>query len=73
MPEPRIRQTWQPEAGGFVDTPIHDRQQLPAGATINGPAVIEDPESTLVVPAGMHATVTERGHILIDIGGSTRP
>ena len=68
MPKPRTRLTWQPEAGGFVDTPIYDRQQLPAGATIKGPAIIEDPESTLVVPGGMLATVTERGHILIDIG-----
>ena len=68
MPKPRTRPTWQPEAGGFVDTPIYDRQQLPAGAAIKGPAIIEDPESTLVVPGGMLATVTERGHILIDIG-----
>ena len=67
-PKPRMRPTWQPEAGGFVDTPIHDRQQLPAGAVIKGPAIIEDAESTLVVPGGMLATVTERGHILIDIG-----
>jgi len=68
MPKPRTRPTWQPDAGGFVDTPIYDRQQLPAGAAIKGPAIIEDPESTLVVPGGMLATVTERGHILIDIG-----
>lgn len=66
MPAPRERQTWQPEAAGFVDTPIYDRSEAPAGAVIQGPAIIEDPESTLVVPGGMSATVTERGHILID-------
>ena len=68
MPAARMRQTWHPEAGGFIETPIHDRPRLPAGAAIAGPAIIEDPESTLVVPSGMLATVTERGHILIDIG-----
>lgn len=68
MPAPNIRQTWQPEASGFVDTAIYDRRLLPAGAKLTGPAIIEDPESTLLVPGGMTATVTVRGHILIDTG-----
>ncbi|MEK9905907.1 MAG: hypothetical protein VW462_11750, partial [Rhodospirillales bacterium] len=66
---PRIRSTWQPEVGGFVATEIYDRRGLLVGTEIKGPAIIEDPESTIVVPEGDVATVTENGHILIRIGG----
>jgi len=66
--EPGARPTWQPEAGGFVDTAIWDRRTLGAGAAIDGPAVVEDPEATIVVPAGARARVTARGHLVIDIG-----
>ncbi len=61
--------TWQPEAGGFVATEIYDRRGLLVRKEIEGPAIIEDPESTIVVPEGDVATVTENGHILIRIGG----
>ena len=66
---PRTRLTWQPESGGFVATEIYDRRGLLVRKEIEGPAIIEDPESTIVVPEGDVATVTENGHILIRIGG----
>ncbi len=65
---PRTRPTWRPEIGAFVDTAIHDRRTLAAGAVIVGPAIVEDPEATIVVPTGCTARVTERGHLIIDIG-----
>ncbi|MEQ9122779.1 MAG: hydantoinase/oxoprolinase family protein, partial [Alphaproteobacteria bacterium] len=66
--EPGARPTWQPEAGGFVETAIWDRRTLGAGAAIDGPAIVEDPEATIVVPTGSRARVTARGHLVIDIG-----
>ena len=62
-----MRPTWQPEAGGFVDTAIFDRRTLAAGARIDGPAIVEDPEATIVVPPGAAARVTARGHMVIDM------
>ena len=40
------------EGRGHVDTPVYDRYLLPAGAVCTGPAVVEERESTLVVPPG---------------------
>lgn len=67
---PRSRPVWSREAGGFVDTPIHDRRTLATGARVEGPAVVEDPESTIVLPAETVGRVTERGHLVIDIGAA---
>lgn len=65
---PTTRSVWRREAGGFVETPIHDRRRLAAGDAIVGPAIVEDPEATIVVPDGASARVTARGHMIIDIG-----
>lgn len=58
-PEPASRrQVWFEETG-WVDTPIHDRASLPAGTTFDGPAVVEQLDSTIVVPPGTRAEVDE--------------
>jgi len=65
---PWQRETWQPEANGFVETKIYDRRGIFVGTEIVGPAIIEDPEATIVIPSGDTAIVTENGHIRINIG-----
>jgi len=42
---------------GFVDTPIHRRADLPNGVRIAGPAIIEETESTTIVPPDFELTV----------------
>ncbi|MBT6139981.1 MAG: hydantoinase/oxoprolinase family protein [Rhodospirillaceae bacterium] len=44
---------------GFVDTPVHARRDLLPGHTIAGPAIIEEDESTLVVPPDFDVSVDE--------------
>ncbi|MFI6597117.1 hydantoinase/oxoprolinase family protein [Nonomuraea sp. NPDC050536] len=53
---PRVpdRPAYFPETGGYTDVPVLTRDGLEAVA---GPAIIEDPESTIVVPPGWAATV----------------
>jgi N-methylhydantoinase A len=46
-------------AGGHRRVPVYDRYALDAGATIRGPAIIEERESTLILPPGARADVTE--------------
>jgi N-methylhydantoinase A len=46
----RRRRAWFAEAGGFVDTPVIDRATLRPGDRVAGPALIEERESTLVLP-----------------------
>ena len=65
---PAQRPAWFPETEGFTATAVHDRRRLGAGTRIAGPAIVEDPESTVVVPPGMTAAVIAQGHILIDTG-----
>jgi N-methylhydantoinase A len=42
-----------------VETPVFDRNELSAGAAIDGPAVIEQLDSTTLVPPGWRAEVDE--------------
>lgn len=44
------RNAYFPEANGFVSTPVYDRYSLSPGTQHTGPALIEENESTLVVP-----------------------
>jgi N-methylhydantoinase A len=53
---------------GTVMTPCYDGPGLPAGTKIKGPAVIEEPTTTVVVYPGMTATVTSFKNYLIDLG-----
>jgi len=59
----RARPVWFPEAGGFVETAVYDRYAFRAGDVIDGPAVFEENESTLVIGPGGHATVLDDGTI----------
>lgn len=51
------RPVWMREAGGFTDTPIYDRAALRPGNEISGPAIIDQLDTTTVVPPGMTARV----------------
>jgi N-methylhydantoinase A len=52
-------------AGAFVDTPIYPRGTLPAGARIDGPAVIEEFGSTTVVFPGQTLAVDPHGIMIV--------
>jgi N-methylhydantoinase A len=53
--------------GGMVDTPVYRGNQLPAGMRINGPAIIEEPITTVVVLPGSKVSVTRWGNYLLDL------
>jgi N-methylhydantoinase A len=46
-----------------VQTPVHERSRLPAGARVEGPAIIQQLDSTIVVPPDVVAEVDE--HLII--------
>ena len=52
-------------AEGVLDTPIFLGSQLQAGAVIEGPAIIEEPTSTLVVYPGCTARVSAGGRYIL--------
>ncbi len=65
-PEPRTRRrVYFSEAGGFLDCPVYLRYPLGSGATLNGPAILEEMDATTVISPGYHATVDVHGNLLI--------
>lgn len=52
--------------GGFVQTPIYDRNDLPAGARLRGPAVVEEFGSTTVVFPGQRMSVDPHGIMVVE-------
>jgi N-methylhydantoinase A/oxoprolinase/acetone carboxylase beta subunit len=49
--------------GGFVATGVYDRARLPLGARLVGPAIIEQADTTTVLPPGHQALVEESGNL----------
>jgi N-methylhydantoinase A len=55
-----------PDRQAACKTTIHDRGRLAAGETILGPAVIEQEDSTTLVPPGWHARVVAGAALLME-------
>src|SRR3546814_528801 len=66
------RPAYFPECGGFTDCPVHLRRAMTSGQIIPGPAIIEEPESTTVVPPGCDAMISENGHLIVIIKTENR-
>jgi N-methylhydantoinase A len=56
------------ESDGFVECPIYERAALGPGAEVDGPAIVEQMDTTTVIHPGQRATVDAFGNILIAIG-----
>ncbi|MGY8663388.1 hydantoinase/oxoprolinase family protein [Bradyrhizobium sp. UFLA05-109] len=55
------------ELGGYTDTPVYDHYKLPVGEEIQGPAIVEQRESTAVVGPDGKAHVDAHGNLIINI------
>jgi len=63
-PQPRLsRDAYCAVQGAMVDTPIYNGATLGAGAAITGPAIIEQPGTTVVLLTGQAAQIDDFGHI----------
>jgi N-methylhydantoinase A len=49
--------------GEFVPTAIYERARLPIGARLAGPAIVEQVDTTTVIPPGVTALVDEAGNL----------
>lgn len=59
------RRVYFAEAGGYVDCPRYDRERLAVDATVAGPAIVEQLDSTTVVLPGQTARVDQIGNLII--------
>ena len=62
------RETWMPEAGGTVACAVFARADLCTGHTIEGPAIIEQMDTTTLVPPGTTGRIDEWSNLILDIG-----
>jgi N-methylhydantoinase A len=70
-PQADIRGIYWPKLGEQVDTPVYDGQQLGPGHVIPGPAVVEFPETTIVVQPYATGSVDSAGNFIIDLEAGT--
>jgi N-methylhydantoinase A len=54
--------------GEFVPTAIYERARLPRGARLAGPAIVEQSDTTTVIPPGVTALVDEAGTLRLRRG-----
>ena len=54
--------------GRVVPTPVYDGTKLGAGATIDGPALVDEPFTTVVIYPGQQARVDRFGNYTITLG-----
>jgi N-methylhydantoinase A len=55
--------------GGYVETPIYDRYRMGPGTQVEGPAIVEERESTTVVGPGASARVATDGSLVVEVTG----
>lgn len=55
------------ETNGYVDCPVYDRYRLRAGDRFEGPALVEERESTVVVLPDSRARVDREGNLIVDL------
>jgi N-methylhydantoinase A len=66
MPEPTETRSVYFD-GEAHDTPVYERSELPAGAAFDGPAVIDQLDTTTLVPPGVKAEVDEWLNIRMEV------
>ena len=61
------RKVYFEEAGGYVDCDTYERSRLAAGNVIAGPAIVEQMDTTTVIPPGQTATVDRFGTLTVEL------
>jgi len=61
------RRAYFAESDGFVETPVYDRYAFAVGMTLEGPAIVEERESTAVIGPGGRARVDEGLALVVEV------
>jgi len=61
------RKAYFPELGGYVDTPVYDRYGLSPGTGFDGPAIIEERESTVIVGPDCRFRIDEQLNLIVEL------
>ena len=56
-----------------IETPVYWRDHLPPGCALDGPAIVEQMDTTILIGPGDRATGDAHGNIVIHVGGRHEP
>lgn len=70
VPPARTRPVYFGAIGEYRDTAVYRRSELPAGFSQEGPMILEDRESTIVVGPDAHARIDADGNLLMTLSDS---
>lgn len=68
---PRSREAYCPLTRRLITFPVYRRDELAAGFMCEGPVIVEEPDSTTVLPVPGTLSVNERGCLMIELHGRT--
>jgi len=68
----RHRQVYFNNSGGFVNTPCYDGSRLGYGHVVNGPAIVEETKTTIVMPKGYELTIDAYENYIVSNMEETR-
>ncbi|QFY09866.1 hydantoinase/oxoprolinase family protein [Nonomuraea phyllanthi] len=63
------RDIWFPATGWCRDVPVYERADLGLGVTINGPAVVDEWTTTVIVPPAWNARIDQTGNLELTFDG----
>lgn len=66
LKENEVRQVRFEKQCKFIETPVYLRDDLPSDCILQGPAIIEQMDSTCVIPPGWTALSDQYGNILVE-------
>ncbi len=61
------RKAYFPELGGYDDTLVYDRYALVPGSSFNGPAIVEERESTVIIGPGARFRIDEQRNLIVEL------
>jgi N-methylhydantoinase A/oxoprolinase/acetone carboxylase beta subunit len=65
------REAYWPRLGGFAETPVYEFERLRPGNRLLGPAIIQAPLTTAVIPPGMQFAIDNHGLGILEAAAGT--
>jgi N-methylhydantoinase A len=62
-----VRRAYFPELDGYAEVPVYDRYAMPRGFTFQGPALVEERESTTVIGPDGRCRIDEQWNLVVDL------
>ncbi|MGR3376920.1 hydantoinase/oxoprolinase family protein [Salipiger abyssi] len=61
------REVWYPETGAFTETTLYARDRLAPGMRFAGPAIVEQMDTTTLIPPGVSASVDSIDNLILEL------